>query len=225
MKIGVFGDSFATGGHPDMWAEKLKSDHGHEVFCHGEPGSSLLFGAQRIDELSNEYDFIIWTLTTLGRFSFFYEPEKKWCHLSAAGSSKNTIHVDSKLEKMQCMANDYLSNLVQWRQEEIMGACVARDYLRIYNNLMIIPAFSDPLYTDFELSRLSHWELELLLPGWDLGDVFSHYNEKRPAHLCRKNNKILADLIAANLKPGIFQANYDDFVRATQPIEELFSRK
>ena len=27
MKIGVFGDSFATGGHPDMWAEKLKSDH------------------------------------------------------------------------------------------------------------------------------------------------------------------------------------------------------
>ena len=64
--------------------------------------------------------------------------------------------------------------------------------------------------------------MKYFFPNMPYFRVFPKYQDIRPAHLTLENNKILAQLINDNLKPGIFQTEYSNFPTPTGSFEGLF---
>jgi hypothetical protein len=95
--------------------------------------------------------------------------------------------------------------------ENLIGTSLAHYFLNTIPNLMIIPCFQMPLQTEFNLFEVSSREIQTVLPGQELHVVYQSRRDIRTCHLTEKNNKILAELVCANLKPGIFTTEYTNF--------------
>jgi hypothetical protein len=228
MKIAVFGDSFADKSHADsqdaIWYNFLQHEHGHEVTCWGEAGSSILFSAELIQKHARDYDLAIWCLTTPGRFSLphnFHDSDRH-VHVTAAWSQCLIDNIEIRKKHAACI--DYLKYIFDWDTENFVGRAVV-SYVQQQNpNLMVIPCFPPPLDTKFNLYTLCEWEAGFYFPGKTIPDIYQRYHDLRPGHISRQNQRLLADLISKELKPGVFQTSYENFQAPSQPMEEVFAR-
>jgi hypothetical protein len=227
MKIGVFGDSFAEKHWvSDTWWRSLEN-HGHDVTCYGQAGSSILFSANMIDKHAHNFDFLIWGLTCPGRISLPID-ESRYAHLMIGSQhSPKWFEIDGFDFKKKIQAyNDYLKYLYIDDDENMTGQALAYWFMQKYQNLMIIPCFRPPLHTKFNLYKLSEWELEHFFPvqqSWN--DIHQKYQDIRAGHLTNANNKILAELINQNLKPGVFQTEYSNFEVPNVPFDQIMQKK
>lgn len=221
MHIGVFGDSFAMMGWENglIWWRLLEQQFGHKVTSHGQAGSSIEYSAELIDMHYKQYDFMIWCLSWPGRHSI--KTEDGYYHtgnLAGAQKQKEESNLDTKIN----ICIDYSNHIHDRDSSSRIYRAASIGFLQQYPNLMIIPCFNYPLATKFDLFSLSVIEMNYFFPGVPFLKVFSKYQDTRPAHLTLENNKILAQLINDNLKPGIFQTEYNNFPTPTGSFEGLF---
>jgi hypothetical protein len=217
MKIAVFGDSFANKTPPrTAWWQMLRS-HGHTVTSYGEAGSSINFSAKLLKEQHQDFDFVIWCITTPGRFSAQIPGSDQMFHSTRVITTDGTIHNRYKNNKisvdpaMVTACQQYLKYFFDPDVENLIGTSLAHYFLNTIPNLMIIPCFQMPLQTEFNLSEIARREIQTVFPRQELYSVYQSYRDIRTCHLTEKNNKILAELVCANLKPGIFTTEYTNF--------------
>jgi hypothetical protein len=223
MKIGIFGDSFCNKVRvnepvPVIWYNFLQKDFGHAIDCYGEAGSSILFSAQLIKQHAVNYDLVIWCVTTPGRFSF--PAGNQSYHVTTSSDAYRTD--DPDLVKKHKVCVDYLKYVFDWESENLVGQALVTYIQTLFSNVMVIPCFSSPLSTEFNLYDISQRELEFYFPGKEPADIYKDYLDMRAAHLTLGNHKILAELVNDNLKPGVFQTSYDNFPDPTTPFDQIF---
>jgi hypothetical protein len=221
MNIGVFGDSFADKTwHTDIWWQLLKTKYGHQVECFGECGSSVLFSAQKINELAKNYDLVIWALTTSGRFSL--QDKDKTLHITHSQNIPQSS--DLYVQKQIDACRDYLAYIFDWEQENFVANAIVSYLQQKFSNIMIVPCFPAPLSLPFNLYQLCENEAQEYFFNKSIPDIYLDYQDLRPGHITVDNQYILAKLINENLQPGIFQTDYSNFVKSSQPIEKCFSK-
>jgi len=221
MHIGVFGDSFA-GYNREMWWRVLEQQFGHKVTSHGADGSSIEYSAELLEKYNSHCDFMIWCLTFPGRVSI--RTTDGYFHagnLAGAQQRKELSELDIKVNAGIAYAN----HVYDYHDANRIYQAAVHGFLQQYPNLMIIPCFNYPLNQKFDLFSLSTIEVNYFFPGIPFTEVFSRYNDMRPGHLTLGSNKILAQLINDDLKPGIFQAEYSDFPLPTLPLQAMFTIK
>lgn len=227
MKIGVFGDSYCDKVRvnepvPVIWYNFLQKNYGHTVECFGEWGSSILFSAKLIEKYASNYDLVIWCVTTPGRFSFPDPSSDRSYHVTTAWDECRTTDPDLVKKHQVCL--DYLKYVFDWETENLIGKSVVFRLQSQFSNLMIIPCFPPPLDAKFNLYTLCEQEARFYFPGKQLHEIYKDYRDTRPGHLTLKNHEILANLVNDNLKPGIFQTSYDNFVQPTLPLDQIFKK-
>ena len=221
MHIGVFGDSFA-GYNRDMWWRVLEQQFGHTVTSHGADGSSIEYSAELLEKYNDQYDFVIWCLTFPGRASI--RTTDGYFHagnLTGAQKRKELSELDIKINASIAYANHVYDS----HDANRIYRAAAHGFLKQYPHLMIVPCFDYPLNQKFDLFSLSKIEASHFFPGVPYADVVSMYCDLRSGHLTPGNNKILAQLINNNLKPGIFQTEYSNFPLPTLPLQAMFKIK
>lgn len=225
MKIGIFGDSFAEKNHAGtglIWYDILQKNHGHQVECFGESGSSIAFSADLINHFAQQYDLVIWCLTLPGRFTLPDVVNGRRVHIS--GAYDKCTSSDLEIAKKHKICIDYLTHVFEWQTEKFIAKCVALHLQTIHDNIMIIPCFAAPLDCDFNLYTLNEKEAQHYFPGKSMPEIYQKYHDIRPGHLTEENQVILAQLINQNLSPGIFQTSYDNFVTPVKPFDRTFKK-
>lgn len=214
MNIAIFGDSYAEKNRMSnqlSWFELLE-EHGHQVTSFGEGGSSVVYSASLIEQHSDKFDFLIWAVTNPPRLSIQIDEKPNVLHFTQGNSHSNNKFKSVETKNKINAVEQYFKYLLDFQDQELIASALVNYMMTKHSNLMIIPCFHDPLRLDFNLFVLCEKEINYYFPNWDLVEFFETYRDMRRCHLSLENNKILADLIAKQLKPGIFQASYDDFV-------------
>jgi hypothetical protein len=229
MNIAVFGDSYAEkNAGPTAWWQVLKQ-YGHQVTSFGEGGSSINFSAKLILEKYKDFDFIIWCMTTPGRFSVEIHGRPKTFHSAGA-----LTHTGVKLSKNIPDGIDneiinicqlYLKYVFDPDLENLLGKALANYFLQLIPNLMIIPCFPPPLKTNFDLYNLCTQELQQVFPNMETHNIYESWIDIRTCHMTLQNNQILAEIIANNLKPGIFSTDYSNFNFENITTDQLVKAK
>ena len=216
MKIGVFGDSYAHADQKPIWWRYL-ADLGHDVTCHGEPGSSIMFSVDRLQEHATRYELAIWCATMPGRLSFptpYGAPwPRTWQHWRV---TEPIVSQDARVRRKQEIYRDYYLEHVDLEQDNFVNSAIIHHVMRTWPNVMVIPCFFPPLKLQFNLYDISCWEIR---PFFDSDDAcrawHDHYLDARSGHLIPENHQKLAQLINNNLCPGIFQTDIEKFAQAT----------
>lgn len=208
MKIGVFGDSFCDKTINNGWWSLLKN-YGHDVDCYGEAGSSIIFSAGLIDKNINNYDFIIWALTNSNRISVKLDNHPGYIHYSDPDRYKNFTFTGADQIKND-ITLQYYKYILDHDEQNLIGKALVGYFLK-YSNVMIIPCFCGPIDNRFNLYELCSREIETSMKTKNVAKIYQTHLDKRPCHLTPENNQIIADLIAKNLKNGIFEADYNYF--------------
>lgn len=226
MKIGVFGDSYCdklyTADDTDrIWYRFLKTNLDCELDCYGEGGSSILFSARLIEKHARDYDLVIWCLTTPGRFSFpTNSNHNRSYHVTTAWDAVITDDLDLIKKHQTCV--DYLKYIFDWNTENFVGRSIVNYIQTQFSNIMIIPCFPAPLSAEFNLYKVCEQEANHYFPGLELHEIYKDYRDVRPGHITIDNHKILAELIQKDLKPGVFQTDYANFVKPSSPLDRVF---
>jgi len=227
MRIGIFGDSYCDKNidfNQPSWFELL-THHGHKVISLGEGGSSVLFSAMLLDKHANEFDFLIWAVTEPLRLSITISEPPYILHFN-----QGNIYNSDKFKKEETISKidavgKYFKHLLEFDDQDLISSALVNYMMLKHNNLMVIPCFFDPLRLDFNLFNLCSKEIDYYFPNISYEKFFQTYSDLRRCHLTIENNKILADIIAENLKPGIFQTNYDNFVMNPSADKRFYFKK
>ena len=222
MKIGVFGDSFANRNDTHAWWNYLSSEHGHHVRCFGEAGSSLSFSVDLLEVNHQDFDHVIWCATSTNRISFWHR-DRAYHHTGTVGP---TVTGDPILDAKRDITHRYLTMAFEPHFHEIQGRALIDWCLVRYPNLTIIPCFAMPVYfmraPGFNLFELCEKEVQAAFPGSDMAKIVNSKVDQRQGHLTTPNHQTLARLLASDLRTGIFQASYDDFV-LDQSLRDRFT--
>jgi hypothetical protein len=225
MKIGIFGDSYAERSwdkikSATIWYKSLRK-HGHDIEIFGESGSSIFFSAKLIEEKSQNYDLVIWCLTTPGRISFCSDTNH-WHHVCMSSDVYDAN--DMEIKKKHEVAVDWIKWLFDWEQSNLESASLVRDMQSRHKNIMVIPCFPPPMSASFNLYNLCEWEARHWFPEKTIPEIYQNWQDLRPGHIGKDNQLRLGELIASNLEPGIFQTSMDNFVTPTQILSEVFQK-
>jgi hypothetical protein len=228
MKIGVFGDSYADksglrADNTSFWYNFLEKNHAHEIDCFGESGSSILFSADLIEKNASNYDLVIWCLTTPGRFSLPHVINGRNVHVTTSWDKCKSTDIEILKKHSVCV--DYLKYIFDWNTENFVSKSVVSYMQSQHKNIMIIPCFPPPLSSNFNLYTLCEIEANFYFPGKTIPEIYKTHNDLRSGHITKENQKILADLINQDLRPGIFQTSYSNFIKPTQPLNMVFQLK
>lgn len=228
MKIGVFGDSFADSKGKPIWWRYLASLHDHDVTSFGEDGSSLIFSAKKILENHQDYEFVIWCVTSSNRITVWHRANYTEISVHVTGRHHQT-HPDPEIQHKIDVTEQYLLHAWDGVDEEFASRCII-EYVRTrVKNLLIIPCFPAPIFdgpdsAGFNLFTLCQRETDFYFPNIPLGDLYDLYSDNRSGHFTDQTQRKLAELISASLAPGIFSASYGDFPAPVEPRDQIFRK-
>jgi hypothetical protein len=214
MKIGIFGDSFADKRAKEntIWWSILANKYDHDVTSFGESASSLVFSAKKVMARSNQFDLVIWITTAVGRLSLEYDNDSTH-HFSIGRTDFAYQDIQNKYE----IWKKYWQHVMVWEDEKLMGRALVEMVQNRCNNLLILPGFSDPMDSTFNLFRVFQREVEMLYDGVFSDAFYEDYADSRVGHLSNQSHEILAGLLSHNLCPGTFTADIDLFPRYLNP--------
>lgn len=222
MNIGVFGDSFAGGNHPDSWTARL-TKLGHQVLSLGKDGSSIWYSTKCLLQNHHRFDFLILCLTSTQRWSW-QQRDGGWMH-----TANPLVYDQTKLDhedrvKLQ-VCRDYMKYISDADENCFLAQSLVQKLLHDIPNLMIIPCFSNPLSQDFYLFGITEREMHpALAQGLNFDQINAKYRDTRVCHMTWKNHQNLAELVNQNLSHGIFQTDYTNFDFTTTCDEWLIKK-
>ena len=226
MNIGIFGDSFCDGSpfpHKTPWYQML-ADYGHNVTSYGECASSSLYSANLIRQYHHNYELIIWCVTSPNRISFLNSNNVP-VHVHWPNFIFSKDDHDPLTLKRIDVIKDWAKYVQDTDQESLINDCVARHFLTVYPNLMIVPCFEEPLKEEFCLGKIVTEENNYYFPNLkNSSDIYRKYSDLRVCHMTDTNNEILAKLINGNLNPGIFSADLSQFVSHDRDFNYYFEK-
>lgn len=225
IKVGVFGDSFASHGDPDCtWASVLsKLDDKITVTNHGYMGSSLWFTYQQLREHAHKYTHIVVMVTQWGRYKLpgLTSPS---CHVPGIGTLEDRLR--GELAPQDKTSFESLLNwMIHCRDDEqeklyhqLLVTHIYSTFHKTANFLMvpcfnpdhsgIIPGWTGPCMMDISFK-------DTTIPGWS-DSVLA--DDPRPCHMNRANNERFAHMVLGWVHGAKFKIKLNDYVEG-QPWE------
>lgn len=226
MKIGVFGDSFATKNYKSIWWEYL-SDYGHTIKSFGESGSSIIFSAKKILENHQDYDFIIWCVTSPNRITVWHRADYTEISVHVTGR-RHVNHKNPIIQHKIDVTKQYLLHAHDGPDGDFAGRCVIEYVRNMVSNILIIPCFGAPIYNDddseFTLYGLCKKETQYYFPHQEISEIYDKFIDIRSGHFTESTHQVLAEKISVSLRPGIFTCGYEEFPVPTTPIDQAFEK-
>ena len=228
MKIGVFGDSFAEKNAEKIWWKFLQG-YGHKVTCFGENGSSIVWSAKQILDTKNDFDFVIWCVTSSNRITVWHRANftEKYVHVLGTDAKK---HSDPEIQQKIDATEKFIQIAMDEPDREFVGKCVVEYVKTQVPNMLLIPCFPVPLYDSvenagFNLFDLYQKETRYFFPSKSHYDVQTEYRDLRQGHFCESTHVVLAEEISKSLHPGIFVSDYDKFPKPPGLFDQFFQRR
>lgn len=221
MKIGIYGDSFTCCSEPELghtrWPARLQQ-WGYDVTVHGAPGSNLHWSKTQFDLTHENYDRVIFIVTTPGRLWFGnimnkdYKPSVHTASLKKTfvrpgikdGSDfctgiQNITPGEYDLEMQETLMK-YFTNL----QCDYVDLTFHRLLLSSINqsrtDALFIPTHINSLYKELDsddmwLGKISY--LDTLYPPTKnyLNNRYGKNTDNRPCHMNVENNWRFAQVI------------------------------
>ena len=216
MRIGVYGDSYAKwilDNRPSyIWWSHFKNIIPHcDVTSYGHPGSSIDYSLNLLLAKHAKYDFNIWCVTSCSRRSVIIRG--RWYHFAQHGPKKSDLTWYPAVSSLDAHVIDEVYALFKhtWDYQDWRYKAYVDYSLKTISNLMVIPCFDSPLETGFCLSDISRMEWNHYFPDEDFSNLYKTYTDIRHGHITEKNQRILAELIAADLRPGLFSTDIRHF--------------
>jgi hypothetical protein len=224
LKLGIYGDSYAEKRWgQEIWWRLLGSKHGHDVTSFGEGGSSIMFSAHLIEKNHQHFDLNIRCLTSPGRFSF-KNSKGNYVHTATVVETiENDPNWDYESRKKLEVCNDFLKYILDFDDEDFIGTAIAQYHLA-KGNVCIIPCFASPLRTENNLFEACANETFHYFGHRDMLALYKEWEDLRPAHFSPINNRVLAQMVAENLKPGVLEIDLCRFVEPDIPRGKAFKK-
>lgn len=228
MKIGIFGDSFATDvkqNSTDSWIEVLGSQF--DVTCYGVPGSNLFYSVSKFKEHAAKYDKNIFIVTQAGRIKISDEVpawNEHKRHLGGINSIKFLLEEVKDKENFQLLRNaykaaeDYYRYIRDDKFDTYVHELMLQDIMKDTNTIFI-PAFGNSIPGYNGTALIDIYFKENL--GWGKSGYIFQVEDTRNCHMTEENNLILGrKLINAINSNSKLTLSLDDFV--TSPNKEFY---
>lgn len=228
--IGVFGDSYAAKIWWDrIWWQVLKEKYHYQVQSWGEVSSSIEFSARLLDAKARDYDHCVWCVTTPGRYTV-YKDFKTWVHVIDSLVTENDEFDPAHRKAISIASHEFRKWIFDWDQANFAGRAIVDYIMRRHKNILIVPAFRAPIYSDFGQRGFNLYDVSEMEArhhfGADanLADIYRQYTDLRPGHLCENNSAILAELIHNNLEHKILEADISMFQSPGNTFDECWRK-
>lgn len=239
MKVGIFGDSFAS--ERTLWNEyknyKYLQDFGMSWVAHcrlrnpnwkiknfSQPGTCLYFSYYHYLQNKHKFDKIIFVYTTHGRFS--KKTDRQWLSVpSAASAAAKMKGTDILSEKLFYKAAQQFIIHVQDDEKERILWKLMHDDIKKDDKVFSVYAFPDPYETKHNLRALQRLEGEFAnIKSDSWSSPFSKVVDMRYNHITGINNRILAQEITKQIQDNKkeFTLDIDKYKFDAEEIQKHF---
>jgi len=222
MKIGVFGDSFAAlkfiENTTPSWVDILSEKY--DVTNFSLTGSSLFYSVQKFKSFHQDYDKIIFVVTTSGRLlledqPFFERPED--VNITSLATTEYfykklindpTTHENDIMLKIYKAALDYFKYIKNDEYDRYIHYLMVNDIVNTRSDAILIPVTRDSLkqyknvMDEIKIKEMKAWGLSPMATFADL----------RNCHMTEENNYIFATKVEEWLNGSPVEIKLDDFM-------------
>jgi hypothetical protein len=220
MKIGVFGDSFASPSklNPSpSWLDILSAEY--DITNFAIEGSNLFYSAEQIKKVHEDYDKLILVVTQPGRLKI-----SNWIPVDSIKDKFITGKFDYKfLNKNNSSitasyleaGNQYYTYLQDTTYDNYVHDLIIKDICNTRPDVILIPAFLDS-WIDIKGYSMHHIFLKENT-AWNLDwkATIAQFTDTRNCHMIAENNQIFATKAKEWLNGKHVHINLDDFVTTT----------
>lgn len=220
MKIGIFGDSFASLklNPTPTWVDILSKKY--DITNHSVSGSNLYYSVEQIKKFHLEYDKIVLVVTEPGRLQI-----SDWIPVDSKSNQFVTGRFDSKyLNNLTSnpyeihtwsAANQYFTYLQNNNYDVYIHNLMVKELKEIRPDIILIPAFLNS-WANVKGASMHHIFLKENTE-WNIGwiDTIEKYDDLRNCHMTAENNAIFAEKAEQWINGEPVHINLDDFVTTT----------
>jgi len=237
MKIGIFGDSYASTRNTNptpSWIDILNQRENMFVTSHGQNGSNFYYSVDQFKTHYKQYDLNIMLVTNPGRIwarhSNILEMSEKFFNSIETIQKQLQFHkehaVGARREKIITIletVKNYLLYIQDFEYECYLQELMIQDVLSMDKNLILIPCYnSSALKTSRNLFDVFLKENE----AWGYKMHIDKVNDRRNCHMTAENNKILAEKIIAYIEQGKeIDLNINDFISPSLESKDSYIRE
>jgi len=231
MKIGVFGDSFGDDfrNWPDpytgvgaSWVDYLR-DQNIEVDNYSCGGTGLYYSYQKFITQFQEYDKIIFVVTSPGRINVVEDNglETPWFNLSQVEKELKSCFDHKKKVKLHAIY-DYFKYVKNDKFDELVHDLLIDHISKKHDAMLMIPCFEQSrINGQIPLMKISEfeakfWNLEEILPNSDT------IYDARKCHMCEENNLMLGKEIYNWVVTGNYSLKKENFKNPTKEFNHYF---
>lgn len=216
MKVGIFGDSFASANmnNTESWIDILSKEY--DVTNHALSGSNLYYSMTQLKENHNKYDKNIFVVTQPGRIKIADHvpcPAPRLRYVSHAsiisGVTKKTSETSELINAYNAVL-DYYKYIQDDEYDKYIHRLMIDDLTKICSNIMLIPAFKNSIpgrkrtsLIDIRTKENNAWGFDYFVPDG--------YFDIRNCHLTKENNSVLAKKIIESIDSNFLNLNINDF--------------
>ena len=238
MKIGIFGDSYASAKNANpapSWINILSRRKNTFVRSHGESGSNFYYTVDQFKTYHKQYDLNIMLVTNPGRIwargsnilhgfeKFFNSVDTIEEHLRFHKEHAVGARREKTITILETVKN-YLIYIQDFEYEVYLQQLMIQDVLAMDKNLILIPCYSDSILNNTKGNLFDIFLKEN--EAWDYKMHTSKGIDIRNCHMTAENNKILAEKIIAYIEQGKeIDLNINDFISPNLESKDFYIKE
>ncbi len=230
MKIAVFGDSFADDYNlwPDpyvgvgpSWVDYLRNQN-IEIDNYSCGGTSLFYSYQKFILKYQEYDKVIFLVTSPGRITVPINDQTEDYYNIASVENKLKDCFDFERKIKLTAIRDYFIYVKYDVYDNVVHELLIEDILKKHKDTLLIPCFENSkINNQIPLFNISHFEAEF----WNLEEILPNSSEvydARKCHMSEENNLMLGQEIYNWVKNGNYNLTSEKFKNPTKEFSHYF---
>lgn len=221
MKIGIFGDSFASShksNSTDSWIDILANNFDVEV--HSAGGSNLFFSISKFKEHYKKYDKNIFVVTSPGRIQLSSRVPVDNPNMRHVAAYNGIVWFIEEIKngrrpktmmKALCAARDYFHYLQDDSYDNYIHELMLENLRTMSKNTILIPAFKSSFHDGVNMCLYDIYLKENVKFG--VTPFSNDFEDTRNCHMTAENNEILAKKVIHSLVSGNeLNLSIEDFV-------------
>ena len=235
MRVGVFGDSFASShsvGIGDPWHKMLNNQFNLDITSYGVNGSSLHYSYDKFNEMHKQYDKIVFLLTGPGRLTLPLPEEYKTqslgqlYHVTGLESFKSAVeknfNTDYLLKNTALALEGYYNYIVDFNKDSLFHRLLVKEIKHIRPDALLVPCFYLTGEEDWHHSTTLNNISDIDVINYGLDPKKAVWADIRHCHMSQENNYVFASMVAEWIKTGSFNFEITKFIKSDKPVETYF---
>lgn len=239
MKLGIFGDSFATftGAKPSenaehAWFDILSNKLNYELCTHGLSGTSIYYSYKNFLEHYKSYDTIVFILSEVSRYTKFlsFENHPEPLPITSVPRLENFRQTNyltiNDIKLLNNLQGYFMIDDIDFKTD--MAKLMMYHMSELHKNIIFYAGFDGIMDDEIPYQYTLKNIIDLQLEHFNIKtEDFFKYKETSNmiAHMTHEYNEAFANVIYSKMTTGKFDFSYFDNVKKIQqPLEYYFER-